>query len=145
MRKSAPAKKTLKPKTALGIVQGKIVRQSTLDQIRKDGMAKAIAKVKSGKATPEYKAGATRMYGVKRTVSGGKAQNLKKPVKGKGFEGIATRGMLNAMTATERAVKNVAKGYIAYTKAVTVDAPKNIKKVIALRNKKAPQLRKKAK
>ena len=99
-------------------------------------MQKAIGKVKSGKATPEYKTGAIRMYGSTRVVT--PKPSVKKPVKGKGFEGIATRGMLNAMTATERAVKNVAKGYIAYTKAVTVDAPKTVKKVNKFIDRNAP-------
>jgi hypothetical protein len=140
MRKSAPPKKPLTPQTARKIVKGEIVRQSTLDQIRKDGMKKAIGKVKSGKATPEYKTGTIRMYGSARVVTPKPA--VKKP---KGFDGIATRGMLNTMQVSEKAVKNAAKAYIAYTKAVTVDAPKTIKKVDKFIDKNMPAAKRIAK
>ena len=114
-------------------------------------MAKAIAKVKSGKATPEYRTGATRMYGTKRVppavkkVAKKKSASTYDPTVWKFFTDPMMSGMNKAMTTTGNVVKKAGKGYIAYTKAVTVDAPKNIKKVIALRNKKAPQLRKRAK
>jgi len=54
---------------ARGKAQASKVSQKTIDQIKKDGMAKAIAKVKSGAATPAYKMGATRMYGSKRVAT----------------------------------------------------------------------------
>ena len=66
----APMSAAAKAKAgARGKAQAKKVSQATIDQIKKDGMAKAIAKVKSGKATPAYKMGATRMYGSKRTTT----------------------------------------------------------------------------
>lgn len=148
MRKSAPPKKTLKPKTALGIVQGKIVRQSTLDQIRKDGMEKAIGKVKSGKATPEYRTGATRMYGTKRVppvvkkVAKKKSASTYDPTVWKFFTDPMMSGMNKAMTTTGNVVKKAGKAYLQYTKATTIDAPKNIKKVIASKGKKSPRPKK---
>jgi hypothetical protein len=54
--------------SARGKAQASKVSQKTIDQIKKDGMTKAIAKVKSGTATPAYKMGATRMYGSKRVA-----------------------------------------------------------------------------
>ena len=143
MRKSAPPAKKLTPQTARKIVKGEIVRQSTLDQIKKDGMTKALAKVKSGKATPEYKKGATRMYGVKRTVSGGQAQNLKKPKYNPPYDptvwdpfiDLAMGGMNKAMTTTGNVVKKAGKAYVGYTKATTIDAPKTIKKVVGAAKK----------
>ncbi len=145
MRKSAPPKKTLTPQTARKIIKGEIVRQSTLDQIRKDGMAKAIGKVKSGKATPEYKTGTIRMYGSARVVTP-KAKPKKPVVRNpENGAGAATRGMLKTMKATEKAVKTAAKAYVAYTKAVTVDAPKTIKKVDKFIDKKMPAAKRVAK
>lgn len=140
MRKSAPPKKTLTPQTARKIVKGEMVRQSTLNQIKKDGMTKAIAKVKSGKATPEYKAGATRMYGVKRTVSGGQAKNLKKPKYNPPYDPTVwdpfidpvMSGMRKVMNTTLNSVGKAGKAYGQYTKATTVDAPKTIKKVVGV-------------
>lgn len=141
MRKSAPPKKTLTPQTARKIVKGEIVRQSTLDQIRKDGMEKAIGKVKSGKATPEYRTGATRMYGTKRVPPAVKKIAKKKynppydPTVWDPFIDLAMGGMNKAMSTTGNVVKKAGKAYVGYTKATTIDAPKTIKKVVGAAKK----------
>jgi hypothetical protein len=144
MRKSAPPKKTLTPQTARKIVKGEMVRQSTLDQIRKDGMALAIKKVKSGKATPEYRTGATRMYGIKRVPPAVKKVAKKKtstydPTVWKFFTDPLMGGMNKAMTTTGNVVKKAGSAYVQYTKAVT--NPKNIKKAITSKGKKSPRLK----
>ena len=154
MRKSAPPKKTLTPKTARKIVKGEMVRQSTLDQIRKDGMAKAIGKVKSGKATPEYRAGATRMYGTKRVppvVKKAVKKNYSPPYDPTVWDPFidpVMGGMRKVMNTTLNSVGKVGKAYGQYTKATTVDAPKTIKKVVGVvkkgiesKGKRTPRLK----
>jgi hypothetical protein len=129
--------------SARGKAQASKVSQATIDQIKKDGMAKAIAKVKSGAATPAYKMGATRMYGSKRTASTTaanqklpeaslkdryvpKGEDVKKFLKGAGKENLEIAKMLG-------------KAFGAYTKATAqpaIFAAKTIKKVAS---KKPPR------
>ena len=145
MRKSAPPKKTLTPQTARKIVKGEMVRQSTLDQIRKDGMAKAIGKVKSGKATAEYRTGATRMYGTKRVPPAVKKVVKKNysppydPTVWDPFIDPLMSGMSKVMKTTGNVAKKAGSAYVQYTKAVT--NPKNIKKAIESKGKKTPHLK----
>lgn len=131
--------------SARGKVQASKVSQKTIDQIKKDGMAKAIAKVKSGAATPAYKTGATRMYGSKRTATPTasapkkfidraslkdryvpSSQDVKKFLKEGGKENLEIAKMLG-------------KAFGAYTKATAqpaIFAAKTIKKVAS---KKPPR------
>jgi hypothetical protein len=142
----APMSSTAKAKaSARGKVQASKVSQKTIDQIKKDGMAKAIAKVKSGAATPAYKMGATRMYGSKRTTTPTasapkkfvaqaslkdryvpKGEDVKKFLKGGGKENLKIAKMLG-------------KAFGTYTKATAqpaIFAAKTIKKVAS---KKPPR------
>jgi len=57
IKKSAPAKT---------FENGGKVSQAMLNKIKADGMQKAITKVATYKASPEYAAGVSRMYGEKR-------------------------------------------------------------------------------
>ena len=131
--------------SARGKSQASKVSQKTIDQIKKDGMTKAIAKVKSGAATPAYKMGATRMYGSKRTTTPPKAtpkkfvdpaslkdryvpkaEDVKQFLKEGGKENLEIAKMLG-------------KAFGAYTKATAqpaIFAAKTIKKIAS---KKPPR------
>lgn len=142
----APMSAAAKAKAAArGKAQAGKVSQATINQIKKDGMAKAIAKVKSGKATPAYKTGAIRMYGSKRTATPPKttpkkfvdpaslkdryvpkAEDVKQFLKGGGEENLKIAKMLG-------------KAFGAYTKATAqpaIFAAKTIKKIAS---KKPPR------
>jgi hypothetical protein len=129
---------------ARGKSQASKVSQKTIDQIKKDGMTKAIAKVKSGTATPAYKMGATRMYGSKRTAASTpatspkspevslkdrympKPEDVKKFLKGAGKENLEIAKMLG-------------KAFGAYTKATTIPAVTAAKTIKKIASKKPPR------
>lgn len=55
-----------------------IVKQSTIDEMKRLGMAKALERANSGTASAEYVEGAKRMYG-NRVKPAGPSQNVVKP------------------------------------------------------------------
>ena len=70
------------------------VSQATIDKIKSDGMASALAKVGAGKATAMYTEGVKRMYGVARiNAAKNKGANAAKSGRANspyGFGGVGT-------------------------------------------------------
>jgi hypothetical protein len=138
----APMSAAAKAKAgARGKSQASKVSQKTIDQIKKDGMTKAVAKVKSGTATPAYKMGATRMYGSKRFATPAalklpepslkerympSGEDVKKFLKEGGKENLEIAKMLG-------------KAFGAYTKATAQPAIFAAKTVKSIASKKPPR------
>jgi hypothetical protein len=129
---------------ARGKSQASKVSQKTIDQIKKDGMAKAIAKVKSGTATPAYKMGATRMYGSKRTTTPKAAAPVKLPEaslkdrympSGEDVKKFLKEGNQENL----KIAKMLGKALGAYTKATAQPAIFTAKTIKKIASKKPPR------
>ena len=104
VKKAVAAKKAPAKTTANG---GK-VSSATLAQLKKDGMEKAIFKVATYKASPEYATAATRMYGAKRIAAVHKTAAAQKITGRAGKGGKNPDGMPEAfIKGTVKAVKNI--------------------------------------
>jgi hypothetical protein len=129
---------------ARGKSQASKVSQKTIDQIKKDGMAKAIAKVKSGTATPAYKMGATRMYGSKRTATPKAASPVKLPevsLKDRYMpSGADVKKFLKEGNQENlKIAKMLGKALGAYTKATAQPAIFTAKTIKKIASKKPPR------
>jgi len=138
----APMSSAAKAKaSARGKAQAGKVSQATIDQIKKDGMAKAIAKVKSGAATPAYKIGATRMYGSKRTATPAPLKLPEVSLKDRYMPGKedVKKFLKEAGKENLEIAKMLGKAFGAYTKATTVPAVTAAKTIKKIASKKPPR------
>ena len=141
----APMSAAAKAKAgARGKAQAKKVSQATIDQIKKDGMAKAIAKVKSGTATPAYKMGTVRMYGSQRTATPAPLKSpevsLKDRYMPKGED--VQKFLKEAGKENLEIAKMLGKAFGAYTKATAQPAIFAAKTIKSIASKKPPRKQK---
>jgi hypothetical protein len=141
----APMSAAAKAKAgARGKAQAGKVSQETINQIKRDGMAKAIAKVKSGTATPAYKTGAIRMYGSKRTATPAPLKLPEVSLKDRYMPGKedVKKFLKEAGKENLEIAKMLGKAFGAYTKATAQPAIFVAKTAKSIASKKPPRKQK---